>query len=53
MTNPMWLIVQVQFTPKLELSYHDWSERMQPIMKTKQDNDVADRAIVISIEYNT
>lgn len=45
-------IVRVQFTPKLELNYHDRSDMMQPIMKNRQNNDVINPTSVISIEYD-
>lgn len=48
-----WLIVQVWYTPKLELNYHDWLDNMRYITKTWQDNDVIDCKGVISREYDT
>ena len=38
--------------PKSRLNCHDRSDRMRWITKTKRDNDVIDRKVVISIEYN-
>ena len=37
-----WTIVQVQSTLKTKLSCHDWSDWVQFVMKTKQNNDVTD-----------
>lgn len=46
------LIVQVQSTPKSKLIYHDRSNMMWYIMKSKQDNDTIDRTSVISVKYD-
>lgn len=35
----MWLIVQVQYTPKLELNSYFQLHKMRPILKTRRDND--------------
>ena len=40
-------------TRKLELNYHDQSDRIQSIMKNSQDNDVTYHTGVISVEYDT
>lgn len=37
---------------KSKLNYHDWSDKMQSITKTRQNNDVIDRKGVVSTEYN-
>ena len=39
-------------TLKSELNYHDWSDYMQSIVKTRQDNGVTDCKVVIFMEYN-
>ena len=36
-----------------KLNYHDRSNMIQSIMKSKQDNDMNDCIGVISIEYDT
>lgn len=38
---------------KLDLNYHDWSDRMEFITKSKQDNDMTDCIGVITVEYDT
>lgn len=38
----MWLIVQMQSTSKMKLSYHDRLDHVRSVMKTRQDNDVID-----------
>ena len=45
----MWLIVQVRSMPKIELNYHNLSDKMWSIMKNRQNNDLSDRTGVISI----
>ena len=49
----MWLIVKVRSMPKSKLNYDYRSSKMQSIMKSKHDNDVIDRASVISVKYDT
>ena len=39
-------------TQKLKLNYHDRLDRMQSIIKSRQDNDVTDNTVVISIKYD-
>lgn len=46
-----WLVIQVQSTLKSQLNYHDRSDGMRSIKKSKQNNDVIDLISVISIEY--
>ena len=46
----MRLIIQMRSTLKKKLSYHDWSDRVQSMMKTKQDNDMTDRIGLVHIE---
>lgn len=41
----MWLIVQIGFMPKMKMSYCDWSNRVQSMMKTKQSNDCIDSIV--------
>lgn len=36
------MIVQVQFTLKMKLSYYDRSDQVQHVAKIKQDNDMTD-----------
>ena len=43
----------MQSTLKLELNYHDRSDRMRSIMKSREENHMTDRIGVISKEYNT
>ena len=43
----MWSVVQVRSMPKMKLSCHDWSNRLQFVMKTKWDSDVIDRKGVV------
>ena len=39
-------------TLKSKLNYHDWSDYIRSIMKTRQDNGMTDRKVVIFTEYN-
>ena len=48
-----WLIVHVQFTLKMILSYRDCSNQVQFVTKTRQDNDVIDYISVIYVEIET
>ena len=49
----MWLIVQVRSNSKLELNYHDRSNKMLSIMKSRNDNYVIDRIGMIFVKYFT
>ena len=42
----------MQSTMKLELNYHDQSDKMWAITKKKKDNDVMDKKGVICVEYD-
>ena len=48
----MWLILSVRFMLKLELNYHEWSDKMWFITKSRQDNDVTDCTSVIFVVPN-
>ena len=45
-----WLIVHVRSTLKTILNYHDWSNRVQSKIKTKQDNNVTDHIGLVHTE---
>ena len=49
----MWLIISVWSMLKLEFNYHEWSDKMWFITKSRQDNDVTDCTSVIFVEYDT
>ena len=49
----MWLIVQMQSTLKMKLNYHDWSDHVQSMMKTKQDNDMTDHIGLVYAKIKT
>lgn len=38
---------------KTKLSYHDWSNRVQSMTKTKQDNTETDHIDLVYVEYDT
>ena len=44
-----WLIVQVHYTLKTILNYRGRLDRVQFVMKTKQENDMIDRTVVLYI----
>lgn len=46
------LIIQVQFTPKTNLSCCDWLHRILYVTKTRKDNDVTNRIGAIYDENN-
>ena len=35
------------------LNYYDWSELVKSMTKTRQDNDVTDRIVVVYVENDT
>ena len=43
-----WLILQVQSMQKMIMNYRNWSDRVQSMTKTRQDNDVTDHT---GVEY--
>ena len=47
------LIIQVQSTSKMKLSYRDRSNRVRSMIKTKQDNDVIDHIDVVYTKNET
>ena len=49
----MWLIVQVQSMLKTKLSCLDRLDRVWFMMKTRQDNDMTDRAGVVYVKNKT
>ena len=40
-------------TLKTMLNYYDWSELVKSMTKTRQDNDVTDRIVVVYVENDT
>lgn len=46
----MWPIVQVRYMSKTILKYHDWSDQVQFMTKTKEDNDMIDHIGVVYVE---
>lgn len=49
----MWLMVDVRYTLKMILSFHNRSNWVQSVIKTTQDNDVTDRIGVHYVENKT
>ena len=45
-----WSIVQVRFTQKIKINYHDRSNRVWSIAKTRQDNDMIDGIDVVYVK---
>ena len=49
----MWPIFHLRSTLKTKLSYHDWSNWVRFIMKTKQDNDMTNYISAVYVENDT
>ena len=49
----MWLIVQMRSTPKMKLRYHDQSNHVQSMMKTRKDNDAINHVSVVYAKIET
>ena len=47
-----WPILQVQFTLKKKLSYHDQSDQVQPMTITRQNNNETEHTHVVYAENN-
>ena len=47
------MIVQIWYTLNTKLSYHNQSNQVWPITKTKQDNDMTDCIGLVYVENNT
>ena len=49
----MWAVIKMWFMPKKKLSCHDWSNRVQYVMKTRQDNSVIDYTSAVYVKNET
>ena len=49
----MWLIIQVLSTQNSERNLHDWLDRMWPVIKSREDNDVIDCIGLLYVKNET
>ena len=47
------MILQMQSTPNVKLNYRDWSEQVQSVTKTNQDNDMTNHINLVYAKIET